>query len=144
MCRNIRPLNNFEPPASRDEVTAAALQYVRKVAGVTKPSQANQAAFDRAVALAQGLLSGGPEGARETLETVWTQTGKNGTPGAMVSGSSDAPAVGKVPSRSDPARSPAMSSMSPPFGRVRTSGACALPRERGRRHHPPAGPQRRQ
>ena len=49
MCRNIRPLNNFEPPASRDEVTAAALQYVRKVSGTTKPSAANQAAFDRAV-----------------------------------------------------------------------------------------------
>jgi hypothetical protein len=50
MCRNIRPLNNFEPPATDDEVTAAALQYVRKVAGATKPSAANQAAFDRAVA----------------------------------------------------------------------------------------------
>jgi hypothetical protein len=50
MCRNIRPLNNFEPPASSDEVTAAALQYVRKVSGTTKPSQVNQAAFDRAVA----------------------------------------------------------------------------------------------
>lgn len=50
MCRNIRPLNNFEPPATRTEVTAAALQYVRKVSGTTKPSQANQAAFDRAVA----------------------------------------------------------------------------------------------
>lgn len=50
MCRNIRPLNNFEPPATRDEVTAAALQYVRKVSGTTKPSQANQAVFDRAVA----------------------------------------------------------------------------------------------
>lgn len=50
MCRNIRPLNNFEPPATPDEVSAAALQYVRKVSGTTKPSQANQAAFDRAVA----------------------------------------------------------------------------------------------
>jgi len=50
MCRNIRPLNNFEPPATRSEVTAAALQYVRKVSGTTKPSQANQAAFDQAVA----------------------------------------------------------------------------------------------
>ena len=50
MCRNIRPLNNFEPPATNDEVTAAALQFVRKVSGTTKPSQANQAAFDRAVA----------------------------------------------------------------------------------------------
>ncbi|MDP3890020.1 DUF2277 domain-containing protein [Nocardioides sp.] len=50
MCRNIRPLNNFEPPATPDEVTAAALQFVRKVSGTTKPSQANQAAFDAAVA----------------------------------------------------------------------------------------------
>ncbi|QIX28024.1 DUF2277 domain-containing protein [Nocardioides sp. JQ2195] len=49
MCRNIRPLNNFEPPATSDEVTAAALQYVRKVSGTTKPSQANKAAFDEAV-----------------------------------------------------------------------------------------------
>jgi len=50
MCRNIRPLHNFEPPATTDEVTAAALQYVRKVSGTTRPSQANRAAFDRAVA----------------------------------------------------------------------------------------------
>ena len=49
MCRNIRTLHNFEPPATRDEVHAAALQYVRKVSGTTRPSQANQAAFDRAV-----------------------------------------------------------------------------------------------
>jgi hypothetical protein len=50
MCRNIRTLHNFEPPATRDEVQAAALQYVRKVSGATRPSQANQAAFDAAVA----------------------------------------------------------------------------------------------
>ena len=49
MCRNIRPLNNFEPPATRDEVAAAALQFVRKVSGTTKPSQANQEVFDHAV-----------------------------------------------------------------------------------------------
>lgn len=49
MCRNIRTLHNFEPPATDDEVHAAALQYVRKISGTTKPSQANQAAFDRAV-----------------------------------------------------------------------------------------------
>ena len=49
MCRNIRPLNNFEPPASRDEVTAAALQYVRKVSGSTKPSKANEEVFNKAV-----------------------------------------------------------------------------------------------
>ncbi|QLQ14969.1 MAG: DUF2277 domain-containing protein [Micropruina sp.] len=50
MCRNIRPLNNFEPPATSAEVHAAALQYVRKVAGTTKPSRANQQFFDEAVA----------------------------------------------------------------------------------------------
>jgi hypothetical protein len=49
MCRNIRPLHNFEPPASNDEVAAAALQFVRKVSGTTKPSKANQEAFDHAV-----------------------------------------------------------------------------------------------
>ena len=49
MCRNIRTLHNFEPPASEDEVRAAALQYVRKVSGFTKPSRANEAAFARAV-----------------------------------------------------------------------------------------------
>jgi hypothetical protein len=50
MCRNIKTLHNFEPPATRDEVNAAALQYVRKVSGSTKPSKANEAAFARAVA----------------------------------------------------------------------------------------------
>lgn len=50
MCRNIRTLHNFEPAASDDEVTAAALQYVRKIAGTTTPSKANHEAFDRAVA----------------------------------------------------------------------------------------------
>lgn len=49
MCRNIHVLHNFEPPATGDEVHAAALQYVRKVAGTTRPSQANQEAFDEAV-----------------------------------------------------------------------------------------------
>lgn len=49
MCRNIRPLNNFEPPATQDEVAAAALQFVRKVAGTAKPSGVNQEAFDLAV-----------------------------------------------------------------------------------------------
>lgn len=49
MCRNIRTLHNFEPPATPDEVHAAALQYVRKISGTAKPSVANQAAFDEAV-----------------------------------------------------------------------------------------------
>jgi hypothetical protein len=49
MCRNIRPLYHFEPPVTGDEVRAASLQFVRKVSGFTKPSAANQPAFDRAV-----------------------------------------------------------------------------------------------
>ena len=49
MCRNIHTLHNFEPPATDDEIRAAALQYVRKVGGSTKPSQANAEAFERAV-----------------------------------------------------------------------------------------------
>ena len=49
MCRNIRPLHNFAPPATHEEVRAAALQYVRKVSGAGKPSRANEAAFLRAV-----------------------------------------------------------------------------------------------
>ena len=49
MCRNIRPLFNFDPPATNDEVKAASLQFVRKLSGFTKPSAANQQAFDEAV-----------------------------------------------------------------------------------------------
>jgi hypothetical protein len=49
MCRNIRTLYNFEPPATMDEVHAAAVQYVRKISGFTRPSRANEAAFDHAV-----------------------------------------------------------------------------------------------
>jgi len=49
MCRNIRPLFNFDPPATRDDVRNAAIQFVRKISGFTKPSQANQEAFDEAV-----------------------------------------------------------------------------------------------
>ena len=50
MCRNIRPLSNFEPPATDDEIAAAALQFVRKISGTTKPSRVNAEAFDIAVA----------------------------------------------------------------------------------------------
>jgi hypothetical protein len=61
MCRNIRTLFNFEPPASEDEIRASALQFVRKLSGFANPSRANQAAFDRAVdevaAVARRLLS---------------------------------------------------------------------------------------
>ena len=60
MCRNIRPLFNFEPPATDSEIRASALQYVRKVSGYTKPSQANETAFNDAVervaALTKALL----------------------------------------------------------------------------------------
>ena len=49
MCRNIRTLHNFEPPATNDEIHASSLQYVRKISGFTKPSQANAEAFERAV-----------------------------------------------------------------------------------------------
>jgi hypothetical protein len=49
MCRNIRTLHNFDPPATDEEIQASALQYVRKISGSTKPSQANAEAFDRAV-----------------------------------------------------------------------------------------------
>jgi hypothetical protein len=60
MCRNIRQLHNFDPPATSQEVHDAALQYVRKIAGTTKPSKANEEAFERAVAeiahLTQHLL----------------------------------------------------------------------------------------
>jgi len=49
MCRNIRTLHNFEPPATRDEIHAASLQYVRKISGFTNPSKANEEAFEQAV-----------------------------------------------------------------------------------------------
>lgn len=73
MCRNIRTLHNFEPPATRDEVHAAALQYVRKVSGASRPSQANQEAFDLAVRevaeatqrLLEGLTTTAPPKDRE-------------------------------------------------------------------------------
>lgn len=62
MCRNIRTLHNFEPSATRDEVHAAAVQYVRKISGSAKPSQANRAVFDQAVdevaAVTRRLLDG--------------------------------------------------------------------------------------
>ena len=62
MCRNIKTLFNFAPPATEDEIRAAALQFVRKLSGTTKPSQANQAAFERAIdevaVAATALLAG--------------------------------------------------------------------------------------
>jgi hypothetical protein len=55
MCRNIRTLHNFDPPATEDEVHASALQYVRKISGSTKPSQANAEAFEEAVAAVEDV-----------------------------------------------------------------------------------------
>ena len=74
MCRNIRPLFNFEPSATDDEVRAASLQFVRKISGFTKPSQANQAAFDAAIeqvsqaarTLIDALVTTAPPKDRET------------------------------------------------------------------------------
>jgi hypothetical protein len=57
MCRSIHTLHNFEPPATQEEVRAAALQYVRKVSGYAKPSQANEAAFERAVDAVEAATS---------------------------------------------------------------------------------------
>ena len=74
MCRNIRPLFNFDPPASEDEIRASALQFVRKVSGFAKPSKANAEVFDSAVAevaeaarkLVSSLHSAAPPRDRET------------------------------------------------------------------------------
>lgn len=57
MCRNIRTLFNFEPPATQDEIRAASLQFVRKLSGFQKPSKANEAAFERAVSGVAGLAT---------------------------------------------------------------------------------------
>ena len=65
MCRNIRTLHNFAPPASDDEVRAAALQFVRKLSGTTRPSRQNEAAFDRAVEAVS-------RAARELLDSLVT------------------------------------------------------------------------
>ena len=66
MCRNIKTLFNFEPPATDDEIRASALQFVRKLSGFNKPSQANEAAFDRAVAEVS-------DAARRLLTSLQTQ-----------------------------------------------------------------------
>lgn len=77
MCRNIKVLHNFEPPATNDEVHASALQFVRKLSGTTKPSKANEAAFNRAVEevahaahhLLQSLTTSAPPRDREVEAT---------------------------------------------------------------------------
>ena len=97
MCRSIKTLHNFEPPATHEEIRASALQFVRKLSGFTRPSKANEAAFDRAVArvteaageLLAALVTGAPprdrdtEGARARLRA----TRRFGTP---VAGSASA------------------------------------------------------
>jgi hypothetical protein len=93
MCRNIRPLFNFDPPATDAELRLAALQFVRKVSGFTRPSQANQAAFDRAVAdvseaarrLVDALVTHAPartreEEARRARERALKRYGPPSTP----------------------------------------------------------------
>ena len=73
MCRNIQALFNFDPPATDDEIRSASLQYVRKISGFTKPSQANEQAFDRAIddvaaatkRLVDGLVTAAPPKDRE-------------------------------------------------------------------------------
>ncbi len=75
MCRNIKTLHNFEPPATAEEIDAAALQYVRKLSGTTKPSKANEAAFARAVQdvaaastrLLESLVTAAPPRDREVV-----------------------------------------------------------------------------
>ena len=77
MCRNIRTLHNFEPPATEEEIQAAALQYVRKVSGSTRPSKANEAAFSEAVdavaavtrTLLESLVSAAPARDRDVEAT---------------------------------------------------------------------------
>ena len=66
MCRNIKTLFNFDPPATDDEIHASALQFVRKLSGCTKPSAANQVVFDRAVVRVSGI-------ARELVDSLVTQ-----------------------------------------------------------------------
>src|SRR5438552_13374299 len=80
MCRNIRTLFNFDPPATEEEIRAASVQFVRKLSGFTKPSQANEAAFDRAVhdvaAVARRLIASlvTPAAPRDRAE--WTARAK--------------------------------------------------------------------
>jgi hypothetical protein len=74
MCRNIKTLHNFEPPATEEEIRASAIQFVRKLSGFTRPSKANEAAFDRAVErvtaaaheLLDSLITNSPPRDRET------------------------------------------------------------------------------
>jgi len=105
MCRNIRVLFPFEPPATDDEIRAAALQFVRKISGATKPSKANEAAFDAAVAevfaashkLLHAMKSNGPKKDRATEAAkarakAQLRYGKSArTPAPLVSSGSQTP-----------------------------------------------------
>jgi hypothetical protein len=84
MCRNIRTLFNFEPPATEEEIRASAVQFVRKLSGFAKPSQANQAAFDRAVdqihasarELIRSLVTSAPPRDREVEKAKLMETSR--------------------------------------------------------------------
>ena len=94
MCRNIRTLFNFDPPATDDEIRAASLQFVRKISGFTKPSQANEAAFD-------GAVDDVTEIARELLGSlVTTATPKNREAEAQKARERAAKRFGTTPSAS--------------------------------------------
>jgi hypothetical protein len=94
MCRNIRTLFNFDPPATEDEIRAASIQFVRKLSGFTKPSQANQAAFDRAIDEIA-------EAARRLMESlVTTATPHNREDWAAKAKARSLERFGKAPSRS--------------------------------------------
>ena len=98
MCRSIRTLHNFVPPATEEEIRAAALQYVRKIAGVTRPSQANAAAFDEAVEAVTGatrrlvgaLVTSAPPKTREAEQARarerWQRRASRARPPILVDG----------------------------------------------------------
>lgn len=88
MCRNIKPLFNFNPPVSEEEIRASALQFVRKISGFNKPSKANQEAFELAVeqvadaarTLVQSLTTSAPPHARDAVKKPSRSRGESGTP----------------------------------------------------------------
>ena len=97
MCRSIKTLHNFEPPATHEEIRASALQFVRKLSGFTRPSKANEAAFDRAVArvteaagdLLAALVTGAPPRDRDT-EAARARVRATRRYGSSVAGSASA------------------------------------------------------
>jgi hypothetical protein len=93
MCRNIKTLHNFEPPATDEEIRSAALQYVRKISGSTKPSKANEAAFERAVEevtassmhLLHSLVTSAPPRSREVEAERARERARKRFPAAVAS-----------------------------------------------------------